>query len=109
MKGADHRLANVAENRRLAASARLGFAGAKPDRGAEIEIARHRGAGLVADQRRQAAGQFAFGGIRKPVDQHLGDDQPEHPVAEKFEPLVGGAAGFDRAGMRQRDLKQFAI
>ena len=109
VKRADHRLADVTENRRLAAPARLRLAAAEPDHRAEIEVAGNRRAGLVADQRGQPAGQFALRRGRKKVDQHLGDDQPQHAVAEKFEPLIGRATGFHGAGMGQRGLEQAAV
>src|SRR5690606_34921701 len=44
--------------------------------------------------------KLAFGGLAVMGEQRLGNDEPKHPVAEKFEPLVVGTAGQRR--MRQR-------
>ncbi len=57
---------------------------------AEIERQRHLGAGLVADQRGQPLRQLALVRLGEGFDQHLGDDQRQHPVAEELEPLVAG-------------------
>ena len=56
----------------------------------------------------EAPRQFAFIGAREMPVQHGGDGKAEHPVAEKFEPLIA-AAGLGRrqgAGMGQGLLKQ---
>jgi hypothetical protein len=39
--------------------------------------------------------------------QCLGDDQPEHAVAEEFQPLVGGMGGG--AGVSQGPLEQSLV
>ena len=58
----------------------------------EPERSRHVGAALPAHEIGEPPRQFALVGLRKGAKQHVGDDQPEHMVAEKFEPLVAVAA-----------------
>ncbi len=64
---------------------------------AEIDRARHVGAGLLAHQVGEPARHLALVRLRKRAEQHVGDDQPEHVVAEKFEPLIAAGA-VARAG-----------
>jgi hypothetical protein len=49
---------------------------------------RHAGAGVLAHQRREAARELAFLGLRKGGNQHLGDREAKNPVAQELEPLV---------------------
>ena len=46
----------------------------------------------------------AFRVFRIFAEQHFGDDKPEHPVAEKFQPLVGQPR--TRACVSQRACKE---
>ena len=65
------------------------------------DLARHLGADLPGHQRIEAARQLALGLAGKALVQPLGDRQPQHPVAQKLEPLVIGRA---LTAMRQRAL-----
>ena len=67
------------------------------------------GAGLAADQSREAAGQVALVGLRKGIIQPVGDGEPEHAVAEEFEPLVAAAAARRLADMGQRTRQKRGI
>ena len=77
-------------------------AGAGADR-AELDVVEQSerfgdvGAALLAHEIGQALGQFALVGLRKGAIQHVGDDQPEHMVAEEFQALVAVGA-VARAG-----------
>ena len=73
--------------------------GAEPDRRAEIDRARHFGACLLAHQIGEPARQFAFVGLGEGAKQHVGDDEAEHMVAEKLQPLIAAGA-VARAGQR---------
>ena len=62
------------------------------------------GAGLPARQGIELQRQRAFGFVGIERMQFFGHDQPQHPVAEKFQPLVG--ARRIGAGMGQRALAE---
>ena len=55
--------------------------------------------------------QFALVGLGKGAKQHVGDDQPEHVVAQELEPLiaVGAAAAGDRRDVGERAVEQIAV
>ena len=55
---------------------------------AELELARDLGAGLLAHQRLEARASSPSAASGKAREQHLGDDQAEHAVAEELQPLV---------------------
>ena len=84
-----------------------GFGNARQMR-PQADLFAHPRAGFPAHQRMQAAGEHAFGFLRVKRMQPFGDDQPQHPVAQKFQALVGvmavgagvgqGAAQKDRIG-----------
>ncbi len=86
--GADDRFADVGQDRDVAALARLGFAGPEPQVGTDVPGRGDLGAALAAHQFRQAPRQFALGAPGKVGIKHLGDGEPEHPVAEELEALV---------------------
>ena len=70
------------------------------------------GAAFLAHEIGEPLRQFALVGVRKGAIQHVGDDQPEHVVAEKFEPLIAVGAlarGFQRRDMRERGRQQLWI
>ena len=108
---ADQRLADVGEDRGAQPAAGVGLRGAEPQRRAKIDRARHVGAGLAAHQIGEPPRQFALVGLGKGAKQHVGDDQPEHVVAEELQPLiaVGAVAAGDRRDVGQRALEQFAV
>ena len=105
---ADQRLADVGEDRRAHPSAGVGLRGAKPQRRAKVDGARDVGAGLAAHQVGEPARQFAFVGFREGAEQHVGDDQAEHMIAQKFQPLiaVGPIAAGQRRNVSQRAIQQ---
>ena len=84
------------------------FASESPSlhRGAEIDRARHVGAGLAPHQIGEPARQLALVRLGKGAKQHVGDGEAEHVVAEEFEALIAAAAA--RAGER-RDVRQRAV
>ena len=76
--------------------------------GAEIERARHVGAGAAAHQAVVEAGELALAGRRIDLAQELGDGEAQHAVAQELQPLVVAALGrgLAHAGVRQRLLEQ---
>ena len=70
----------------------LDLGSAQPDRGAEIDRARDVGAGLPPHQVGKPARQLAFIRLGIGAEQHVGDRQAQHMVAEKFQPLIAAAA-----------------
>ena len=68
------------------------FAFAGPHEGLRAPFERNLGAALLAHEIGETARQFALVGVRKRRVQHVGDDEAEHAVAEKFEPLIALAA-----------------
>src|SRR5258708_2298530 len=84
--GADQRLAHVGEDGEAAAPAGIALGGAEPDGGAELDRARHVGAGLLAHQIGEPPRQFPLVGAGKGPKQHVRDDQAEHVIAQEFEP-----------------------
>src|SRR5438552_8385195 len=72
---------------------------------------------LAPDEMSMPAGKIAFGLVRKPPPQKLGDYETEHPIAEEFEALVAALAEFptptatlgdECAGMGQGLFEQLA-
>ena len=54
--------------------------------------------------------QLALGRLGKGFEQHLGDDEAEHAVAEELEALVAVRCGEAAAlAMGQRRLEQFGV
>jgi hypothetical protein len=109
--GGDQRLAGVAEHGVVVPEAALGLATGHTQRGADAELARHLGAFGAADQNVEPLGQVAFvvGGVR--LKQRLRHAQPEHPVAQKLQPLVVTHAvdGLSGTGVSQRPLQEVRI
>ena len=84
-----------------AASARIAGIARRPggglgrrqlDHAVEADLDGHRAPASRAARAAQAPGQRPFRFGVEPAPQQIGDDQPEHPVAEEFEPLVIAAA-----------------
>ena len=75
----------------------------EPERGTKIDRARDLGAGFLAHQIGKPSRQLALLRLRKRREQHVGDREPEHVVAQKFEPLVaaGAALPLERGDVRQ--------
>ena len=81
----------------------------------QAERLRDVGASLLAHEVGETFRQFAFVGFRESAIEHVGHDQPEHVVAEEFEPLVAVAAvarGFQRGdvgegGRQQRRVREY--
>src|SRR5712691_11013638 len=109
---ADHRLADVAEHGFAQAGARSRADRAKLDVIDQPERLRHIRAALPANEIGEPLRQFAFIGVREGAIQHVGHDQPEHMVAEKFHTLVTVttlARGFQRGNMREGRGQQAGI
>ena len=87
------------------------FGRAKPQRGAEIDHARHIGAGFAPHQIGKPPRQFAFLGLRKGREQHFRHRKPEHMVAQEFQPLIAADAAlpFQCGNMRQRAFEQNGV
>src|ERR1700682_1620053 len=84
----DCRFADVAEHRFAQASARRCADRAELDVIEQPERRRHIRAGFLAHEIGETLRQFALVGVREGAIQHVGHDQPEHMIAEKFEALV---------------------
>ena len=108
--GADQALAGVRENGGAQPSAGMGFRIAEPQFGAEVHVFRDRGAGFLAHQIGQPLRQFAFVGLGEVAIQHVGNDETEHVVAEKLEPLIARdpvlRPARQRRDMGERPLEQ---
>ena len=72
---------------------------AEPDRRPKVDGAGNVGTRLLAHQVGKAARHLALVGLGKGAEQHVGDDQTQHVVAEEFQALVGAGA-VARAGER---------
>ncbi len=109
---ADQRLAGVRQDGGAQAPAGVRFRIAELERGPEIHRARNLRAGFLAHQIGQPARQFALVRLRKGAIEHVGNDQAEHMVAEKFQALVAvgaGGAARQRGNMRDRAFQQRLI
>jgi hypothetical protein len=97
--GADHRFADIAQHR--VAQPRSGSRADRSELDGLIQSERFRniGAGLTPHQISESFGQFALVGLRKCPIEHVRDDQTEHMIAEKFEPLI--AVGAAARGLRR--------
>ena len=89
---ADQRLADVGQDGGAVAAAGIVLRSAEPDRGAEIDRARHVRAGLLAHEIGEPARHFAFVGLREGANSMSDTTRPEHMVAEEFEPLIAAGA-----------------
>ena len=106
--GADDRLEGVGQDRGLVAPARAFLAPAQPDVVAQMQPARHVGQRPHVDHRRTQLGQVPLGQIGILAEQRVGDDQPEHRVAEELQPLIGRQAAIliGERPVRERTLQQ---
>jgi hypothetical protein len=89
---ADHGLDRVGEDRGLVAAAGRLLALAELDVIAQADGAGHLGQGAGVDDGRPQLGQQPLGQRGLGEVEGLGDDHPEHRVAEELQPLVGGQA-----------------
>ncbi len=103
---ADHRLDHVADDIVAHIGAIFARLRAEPDVARQVERPADLGAGLPRHQHIVAAAHLAFGLVREALVQPVGDDQAEHPVAEKLKPLIGIAA---MAAVGQRALEQLRL
>ena len=92
VKRADHRLASVGQQAGIGPAARFLLALGQGQARRQADTLGHRGQGFASHQGRVTAGQgsLRFGG--KALEQHVGDDQTEHAVAQEFQPFIGRAA-----------------
>src|SRR5580692_7043013 len=107
--GADQRFADVGEDRRALAAARIGFRRAEPDRGAKLDGAGDLGAGFLAHQVGEPSRQLTFVGLGEAAKQQVGNHQAQHMVAEEFEPLVGTrtiAHALERGNVSERRFEE---
>src|SRR5882724_2804076 len=108
----DHGFADVAEHGFAQPGAGAGADLAKLDVIDQAERFRDVGAALLAHEIGKTFRQFALVGVRERAIQHVGHDQPEHMVAEKFEALVAlGAVArrLERRHMGERGRQQRGI
>jgi len=71
-----------------------------------IDLARDISAGFLAHQRVEARGKLAFAGGFVCGQQCVCNDQTQHPVAQKFKPLIVLFVGSRNRGMGQRPDQQ---
>ena len=67
---------------------------------------------FLAHEIGQAARHFPFVGLGESAEQHVGDHEAEHVIAEKFEPLIGAGAvagAGQRRNVGERLLEQSRI
>src|SRR5262249_28490605 len=110
--GTDQRLADVGKDGGAAAPAGVRLRSTEPDCRAEVDRPAHIGTGLFAHEIGEPTRHFAFIGPCEGAKQHVRDDEAEHMVAEKFEPLVGGGAvarPAQRGNVRERLFEQRGI
>src|SRR5690242_4241105 len=85
---ADQRLHHVAQHIVAVGGAVVACLLAQAQMRAHAVLARDLGAHRPRHQRIQALRQRAFGVLREVFEQPFGDRQPQHAIAEEFEPLV---------------------
>src|SRR5262249_18539100 len=109
----DERLVGIRQQRLLEAPAALLLAAPEEQVLAEIEPLRVPGERLRGDDRRLDLGLLSFAVRRVLPEQHVGDDEPEHGIAQELERLVVDDAPrhiLRRArAVRQRVLEEAAI
>src|SRR6476646_4401603 len=107
----EHRLAGICKDGLLRTPAALRLAAAHHDDLAKLPALSDIGTSLGAYQLIESSGELPFARLRKARGQELGDGEPEHAVAQKFEPLIilVRLERGPRARMRQLELDQRAI
>ena len=106
---ADQRLADVRENGDLFPPARPRFAQAQHRISPDVPLLADLGAGFAPDELGKPHGKFAFGGVPESGVKSLGDRDPEHAVAEKFQPLIGSPAGNLSRQMSERKPRKLSV
>ena len=86
---ADQRFAHVGQDRRLLAAAAPRFAEAQRDMRPDVPLERDLGAGLAPHKLGEPHRELPLARLRKGLIEPARDHHAEHPVAKKFEPLVG--------------------
>src|SRR5580765_7338668 len=105
MNGGDERLERVGQDRIATEASALQLSRTKVQRVAQVEFARDRRESRLAHEACAQARQLAFVGLRKFLEQKLGDDHIDQRVAEEFESFVvarPGAAVGQRAFAQSR-------
>ena len=69
----------------------------------------HFGTGSPADHGRFDPRHLTFEEIGEFFVEPFADDQAEHSITKKFEPLVGGEAGIGSGSMCQRGTEQIEV
>jgi len=106
---ADDRLADIAKDRPLLATAGLRLAPAEADVRPDAPEFGDLGAGFLAHQRRQPAREFALAVAGKILVNHMRDGEAEHAVAQKLQPLIGVLSLRRGADMGQRPAQQLLV
>src|SRR5580700_5198823 len=109
---ADQRFADVGQDGRALAAASIGLRRAELDRSTELDGDGDLGAGLLAHQIGEPARQLAFVGFGEGAEQHVGNHQAEHMIAEELEPLIGAGAvarALERGNVGERAIEQRAV
>ena len=88
MNRSDERFERVGQDRIATESSALQLAGPQVQRITEVEIARDRGEGRLADQARTQARQLAFVRLGEFLEKKFGNDHVDQRVAEELQPLV---------------------
>ena len=102
IEGGDDRLADIGQECRPFPPPRPVLAGRQDDVTREVNPVGHARQSLAADENRVAARQVALVLVREVVEEKIGDDQAQHPVAKEFLAFAGildAAVGRGRAGM----------
>ena len=107
---ADHGLGRVREDRGLVATPGALLAASEQQVGPEVETARDVGEGSHVDDGGAQLGQLALGLVGVGAIEGVGDDEPQHRVAQELQALVVGQAAVlvgvrpVRQGTRQQRL-----
>ena len=111
--GRDQRLVAVGDDRVLAAAAGLFLAAAEDEELAEVELLAEPRQRRRRDERRLQLRLLPFVVLRELAEEHRGDDEAEHRVAEELHRLVveDAAAGVlvHARAVRQRVLEHAAV
>src|SRR6056297_505291 len=102
----DHRLHRIAQQGLLAPPPRQHLRAPQLENITKRDLAGHVGTGFLAHQRVEARRQQPLFGGTIPFQQRLGHHQPQHPVAQKLQPLIVVARGRGHRRMRHRPNQQ---
>ena len=107
IKCRNHRFANSREDGAFAPPSACRFRSGQNDMVGQSCVICGGGASFTAGQRIEFERQCAFRRVRIEIVQLLGDREPQHTVAQEFQPLVGCFGTGAR--MRQRTVQQSRI